>query len=208
MASVSSVAVVYALGATALAVVLMLMVLLHVLEPGFDPSWRILSEYSLGRYGLLMRIAFVAMGTGVIAIALAISGAARPWSLSLALVAIGPLGAAFIDTDPITTPRTQMSRRSNVHAALGSLFNLGFPAAATVAGISAASDPATGTILAWASVVPWITLAWFLGTNVRHTRPDAVGAPDVHIGWPNRVSILAYLGWVALAALTALMWSY
>lgn len=110
MASVSSVAVVYALGATALAVVLM--VLLHVLEPGFDPSWRILSEYSLGRYGLLMRIAFVAMGTGVIAIALAISGAARPWSLSLALVAIGPLGAAFIDTDPITTPRTQMSRRS------------------------------------------------------------------------------------------------
>ena len=206
MASVSSVAVVYALGATALAVVLM--VLLHVLEPGFDPSWRILSEYSLGRYGLLMRIAFVAMGTGVIAIALAISGAARPWSLGLTLVAIGPLGAAFIDTDPITTPRTQMSRRSNVHAALGSLFNLGFPAAATVAGISAASDPATGTILAWASVVPWITLAWFLGTNVRHTRPDAVGAPDVHIGWPNRVSILAYLGWVALAALTALMWSY
>jgi hypothetical protein len=206
MASVSSVAAVYALGATALAVVLM--VLLHVLEPGFDPSWRILSEYSLGRYGLLMRIAFVAMGTGVIAIALAISGAARPWSLGLALVAIGPLGAAFIDTDPITTPRTQMSRRSNVHAALGSLFNLGFPAAATVAGISAASDPATGTILAWASVVPWITLAWFLGTNVRHTRPDAVGAPDVHIGWPNRVSILAYLGWVALAALTALMWSY
>jgi hypothetical protein len=196
--TVSTVAAVYALGATALAVGLM--VSLHFLEPEFDPSWRMLSEYSLGRYGLLMRAAFLAMGTAVIAVAVALWRVTGPWSLSLVLVAIGPLGAAFIDTDPITTPRAQMSRRSNVHAALGSLFILGFPLAATVAGISAAGDPTVGPILAWASIVPWITLIWFIGTSVRHARPDAVGAPDVRIGWPNRVNILANLGWVALAA--------
>ncbi|MGO8951296.1 MAG: DUF998 domain-containing protein [Ktedonobacterales bacterium] len=125
MASLTTVAAVYSLGATALAVGLM--VLLHFLEPEFDPSWRMLSEYSLGRYGVLMRVAFLAMGTAVIAVAVALSRAAWPWSLGLILVAIGPLGAAFIDTDPITTPRAQMSRRSNVHSALGSLFILGFP---------------------------------------------------------------------------------
>jgi hypothetical protein len=202
MTSVSTVAAVYALGAVALAVALI--VVLHFLEPEFDPSWRMLSEYSLGRYGALMRVAFLAMGTAVIAGAVALWEAAGPWSLGLILVAIGPLGAAFVDTDPITTPRVQMSRRSNVHAALGSLFILGFPLAATIAGISAAGDPAVGPVLAWASIVPWITLVWFIGINVRHARPDAVGAPEVRIGWPNRVSMLAYLGWVALAAVTIL----
>jgi hypothetical protein len=203
MASVS-IAADYSLGATALAVALV--VLLHWLEPEFDPSWRMLSEYSLGRYGVLMRVVFLAAGTGVIAVAIALvlSRSAWPASLGLVLVAIGPLGAAFIDTDPITTPRTAMSRRSNVHAALGSLFILGFPLAATIAGISAAGDPAVGPVLAGASVVPWIALAWFLGTSVCSARSDVLGAPDVRIGWPNRVSMLAYLGWVALAAVTML----
>jgi hypothetical protein len=192
----------YSLGASALAVVLI--VLLHVLEPEFAPSWRMLSEYALGRYGMLMRAAFLAMGTAVIAVAVALWGAAGPWSLGLGLVAIGPLGAAFIDTDPITTPRAQVSRRSNVHAALGSLFILGFPLAATAAGISLAVGPAVLPVLAWASLVPWITLVWFLGTSVQHTRPDAVGGPEVRIGWPNRVNILADLWWVALVAVTLL----
>jgi hypothetical protein len=169
----------YALAATVLAVGLVM--LLHVLEPEFDPSWRMLSEYSLGRYGVLMRVAFLAAGTGVIT-----------------------LGAAFIDTDPITTPRTEMSRRNNVHAALGSLFILGFPVAATLVGITAAGDPAIGPILALASVAPWVALAWFVGTTLQHARPDGVGGPDVPIGWPNRVSVLASLGWVAFAAVMVL----
>jgi hypothetical protein len=202
MMSVSTVAAVYSLGAVALAVVLV--TLLHQLEPEFDPSWRMLSEYSLGRYGILMRLAFLAGGTSVIAIAIALAGSAWPASLGLILVAIGPMGAAFVDTDPITTPRAQMSRRSNVHAALGSLFILGFPLAATIAGISAASDPAVGSVLAWASVVPWIALVWFLGTNVRSARLGDQGTPEVRIGWPNRLNMLAYLGWVALAAVTVL----
>ena len=202
MVSVSTVSAVYSLTASALAAGLM--VLLHVLEPGFDPSWRMLSEYALGRYGVLMRVAFLAMGTGVIAVAVALWRIAGPWSLGLILVAIGPLGAAFVDTDPITTPRAQMSRRSNIHAVLGSLFILGFPLAATVAGIGVAAHPAVGSILAWATLAPWLALVWFLWTNVRHAHPDAVGRPDIRIGWPNRVSILTYLGWVVLAAVTML----
>jgi Protein of unknown function (DUF998) len=203
MSQFEIVAAVYSLGATALAVGLV--VLLHVLEPEFDPSWRMLSEYSLGRHGVLMRVAFLAGGTAVIAVAVALSSSGWPATLLLALVAIGPLGAAFVDTDPITTPRPEMSRRSNVHAALGSLFILGFPLAATATGIVASGDPAVGPILAWASAGPWIALGWFLGATVRDARPDGRGAPDVRIGWPNRVSMLVYLGWVALAAVTLLV---
>jgi Protein of unknown function (DUF998) len=198
MVSVSTGAAVYSLAATAVAVGLV--VVLHVVESEFDPSWRMLSEYSLGRYGVLMRVAFLAAGTSVIAVAVALSGSAWPGSGALVLVAIGPLGAAFVDTDPVTTARAQMSRRSNVHAGLGALFILGFPVAATVAGVVAASDPAVGSVLAWASLAPWIVLTWFLVATIRHARPDGRGAPQVRIGWPNRVSMLAYLGWVALAA--------
>ncbi len=140
----------------------------------------------------------------MIAVAVALWGPAGSWSVGLVLVAVGPTGAAFIDTDPITTPHAQMSRRSNVHAALGSLFILGFLVAATVAGMSAVDDPAAGPVPAWASVAPWIALAWFLGTSFRHARADGRGTPEVRVGWPNRVSMLAYLGWVALAAATVL----
>ena len=197
-----AVAAVYALGAIALAIGLV--GLLHFLEPEYDPAWHMLSEYSLGRYGGLMRVAFIAAGTSVIAIAVALPGSAWPWDLGLAIVAIGPLGAAFIDTDPITMPRAAMSRRSNVHAALGSLFILGFPVAATVAGLAVTGDAADGLVLAWLSAVPWVALAWFLGSTIRYAQPDGVGSPLVRIGWPNRVSMLAYLGWVATAAVLVL----
>lgn len=200
MASISTVFAVCTLSATALAVGLV--VLLHYLEPEFDPSWRMLSEYSLGRYGVVMRAAFLAGATAVIAVAL--SGSAWPWSLGLVLVAVGPIGAAVFDTDPITTPPAEVSRRSSVHAAFGSLFILGFPVAATIAGIASIGNPAVGPVLAWASAAPWIGLAWFLGTTIRYARPNGPEALHVPIGWPNRVNTLAYLGWVALAAVTVL----
>jgi hypothetical protein len=170
---VSTVAAVYVLCAAALAVGLV--VLLHVLEPEFDQSWRILSEYSLGRYGVLMRVAFIAGGSAVIAVAVALSGSVWSWSLGLVLVAIGPLGAAFIDTDPITTPRAEMSRTSDVHAALGSLFIFGFPAAATAAGISAAGDPTVGPVLAWASAGPWAVSSGSSGRPSATRDPTAGG---------------------------------
>jgi Protein of unknown function (DUF998) len=196
--SLATVAATYSLVAIALAVALV--VLLHVLEPEYDPSWRMLSEYSLGRYGPLMRFAFIAAGTGVMATAVALSGPAWPWSIGLVVVAVGPLVAAFVDTDPITTPRAAMSRRSNVHAAFGSLFILGFPLVATATGIGAIASPSVGPILALASVGPWIALAWFIWTSARHARPDVVGGPDIPIGWPNRASMIVYLGWLGLAA--------
>jgi hypothetical protein len=203
--SPAEIAAAYTIGASAVSVALV--IALHFLEPEFAPSWRMLSEYSLGRYGLLMRLAFLAAGTALVALAYALSwltGAIAAWAL--AVTAIGPLGAAFVDTDPITTPRAQFSTRSNVHAALGSIFILGFPLAATIVGFAVAGDPAVGPILAVASVGPWVGLVWFLAATLRAPRrADGSGGPEVRIGWPNRLSTLLHLGWVALAAGTVLL---
>jgi hypothetical protein len=198
--SSAEIAAAYTIGATAVSVGLV--VALHVIEPEFAPSWRMLSEYSLGRFGILMRLAFLAAATGLIALAFSLSqvtGAIAVWAL--AVTAIGPLGAVVVDTDPVTTPRAQFSTRGNVHAALGSIFILGFPVAATIAGVAVAGDPAFGPFLAVASVFPWAGLTWFMTATLRAPRrADASGGPEVRIGWPNRISMLAYLGWVALAA--------
>lgn len=37
---------------------LTILFLLHLLEPEFDPAWRLISEYELGRYGWMMTLAF------------------------------------------------------------------------------------------------------------------------------------------------------
>ena len=200
----AEIAAAYTIGASAVAVALV--VALHMLEPEFAPSWRMLSEYTLGRFGLLMRLAFLAAGTALIALAYALSsltGTIAVWAL--AVTAIGPLGAVFVDTDPVTTPRAQFSTRGNLHAALGSIFILGFPLAATIAGVAVAGDPSIGQILAFASVFPWAGLIWFMTATLRAPRrADASGGPEVRIGWPNRISMLAYLGWIALAGSTVL----
>ena len=179
-----------------------LVAILHRVEPEFDPSWRMLSEYSLGPHGWLMRVAFLAGGTSVIAVAVALGNWAWPASLGLVVVACGPLGAAVVDTDPITTPRAKMSTRSKIHAAPGSVFILGFPLAATLAGIAASGDSNIGRDLAWASIIPWLGLAWCLAATVRFAAPDGRAGPEVQIGWPNRISMLAYLTWVGYAAFT------
>lgn len=193
----------YSAGAAFLAIVLV--VALHHLEPEFDPSWRMLSEYSLGKHGVIMRIVFILGGTGILACGVTLWNRAGPLSLGLPLVALGPIGAAFIDTDPVTTPRSEMSTTSKVHAALGSVFVLGFPIAATCAGIGASTHSAGGQLLAWTVIIPWGGLAWFLIATVRFGTSAAVATPEVRIGWPNRFNMLAYLAWVALADL--LTWS-
>lgn len=148
---------------------------------------------------MIMRVAFVLGGTSVVACGVALWKDVGLFAVGLFLVALGPLGAAFVDTDPITTPRAQMTGRSRVHAVLGSVFILGFPVAATCAGWGASLHGPGAAIMAWATVLPWAGLIWFLVASLRSGIDTDVGSPEVRIGWPNRGNMLAYLFWVAAA---------
>jgi hypothetical protein len=62
-----------ALLAIALTVIaLLLLASLHVLSPEFAPSWRMISEYALGRYGWVLSLMFLAMGLSSWAIGAAV----------------------------------------------------------------------------------------------------------------------------------------
>ena len=177
-----------------------LIAMLHVLEPEYDPSWRMISEYSVGRFGWVMRLAFVTMAISPAAMCVALWPFGGAWTVGLAAVALGALGAAFIDADPIMTPRAQATSVGRAHTVLGSVLLAGFPPAALFAGVGVAS--ALGWLLAIASVVPWAGLVWFL--NAAAPAHGQGGSPEIRIGWPDRFCLLAYLAWVVLAAIGVL----
>lgn len=177
-----------------------LVVILHVLEPEYDPSWRMISEYSVGRYGWVMRLAFVAMAISPAAMCVALWPFGGAWTVGLAVVALGALGAAFIDADPIMTPRAEATPLGSAHTVLGGVLLAGFPPAALLAGVGVAT--ALGWVLAIASVVPWAGLVWFLvAAAPAHGQG---GSPEIRIGWPDRFCLVAYLGWVVVAAIGVL----
>ena len=49
-------------------VFLIILFLLHFLKRELDPSWRMISEYEIGRFGWLMRLAFFCWGASVLAL--------------------------------------------------------------------------------------------------------------------------------------------
>jgi hypothetical protein len=196
--SVAAIAAITALAAGGITAALI--GILHVLEPEYDPSWRMISEYSLGRYGWVMRLAFVTMAIGLAAACVALWPFGGAWTIGLAAVAVGALGAAFIDADPIMTHRARATRVGRAHTVLGGVLLAGFPPAAMLAGVGVTS--ALGWTLAIASVVPLAGLVWFLvAAAPAHGQG---GSPQIRIGWPDRFCLVAYLAWVVLAAIGVL----
>lgn len=86
--------------------------LLHILRTDIDPAQHFLSEYALGRLGLLMTSAFIGFGLGALCLALALyrstTGASRSkvGSILLAVFGILTLFAALFPTDPRGAPLT------------------------------------------------------------------------------------------------------
>jgi hypothetical protein len=60
------------------ALFLVILVLLHFLKPEFDPLWRMISEYEIGRFGRLIRVAFFAWGASALAMIAAIWPSLQP----------------------------------------------------------------------------------------------------------------------------------
>jgi Protein of unknown function (DUF998) len=151
----------------------LIVVLLHLVKPEIDPSWRMLSEYEIGRYGWLMRVAFVlcAVGCFLTGYQIAASGGMGGWLLMLA--ALGPFGAAFFATEPITVPQAERGREDRIHAAFGALFLLLFPLAATVVTVATPDDSPIAILGPWLLVLTtavWISFVVFFGSLALLTR--------------------------------------
>ena len=197
----------------AAATFLVLLAVLHFIKPEFDPSWNMISQYEIGRYGWVMQLAFLSLALSCLTLVVAIHSQVRTiWGrigLALLLVtAIGMTIAAINVTDPITTPRAEMTAHGNLHG-LG--FILGVPSqmiAAVLISLSlrrnAAWLPARRALL-WTAQLPWVSVVAMVVTlMVLLPRHGGKFGPGVVVGLPNRLYIIACCVWLMTVAWNAI----
>jgi hypothetical protein len=186
-----------------------LLAALHFIKPELDPTWRMVSEYEIGRYGWVMVLAFLSLALSCVALFVAIRSQIRTTGgyIGLVLLLISALGmtiAAIFTTDPITASQDELTTHGTLHG-LGSVLGIpSFPIAATLISLSLARNPAWSSArrsLLWAAGLTWISLLVF-ALSVAVMLPQSQGgfSPDVLIGWANRLNMVANSGWLMVVA--------
>jgi hypothetical protein len=189
------------------------LVILHVVSPEFQPSWRMVSEYANGRHGWLLSIMFAGWGLGSLALAAAlgpvIHGAlGRVGLLFLVLAGIGEIMAAFFDIN------------HRLHGAAAMIGVPSLPVAAVLLTIALRRSGELGPPPAWSMHLTWISLVLMGAAMMLFMRSLSQAGVDLAaqtgpltvlpagitpvVGWANRLLVAAYMLWVILAALPIL----
>lgn len=189
------------------------LLLLHLLSPELEPSWRMVSEYANGRHGWLLAIMFFAWAAGSFALA----GALWPLSQStLGLVGLGLLCLAGIGQ--VMGGLFDINHKLHGPAAM-----IGIPAlcaAAVVLTLALTRQGGTVAPPLWSAHLPWLSFVAMLGalfllfsalkgagvdmaaqTGPLQALPAGVRG---YVGFANRALFLTSYLWVALAALAVL----
>lgn len=187
---------------------------LHFLKREFDPAWRMISEYEIGRFGWMMRLAFFCWGASVLALLITIWPFLQPTGGTISrwwfvLIVIAFFGAGIFKPNPITD-RTP-NRENTIHTLCGAIVILTFPIAATLAVTNLLHNPlwsasrgllVVGLVLVWIGVVAFF--ASIIIARIKDPTAGEVGGPYVYQGWPNRFMVVTYIIWIIIIAMTAL----
>ena len=192
---------------------LILLAALHFLKRELDPSWRMISEYEIGRHGWMMRAAFFCWGASVLSAVFAIwpslqragSTVGGWWLL---VIAVFLFWAGIFKTDPITDQTNSLT--SKLHNLCGAVVILTFPVAATLTAVSLMRNPlwapARG-LLRFGSVLVWLGMvSYFAAIFIARGKDPKAGQDGsrIYMGWPNRFNVATYLTWLILVAGCAL----
>ncbi len=184
---------------------LVILFLLHFLEPEFDPSQRLISEYETGRLGWMMSLAFFCWGASVLTTVVAlwpslptIGGLiGRLW---LMLIGLALFGAGIFITNSITD--TTPSTANTLHGLCGAIVIFSFPIAASIVAGSLARNQdwiAARRRLLWGTLLVWVGFLAFMGPNFISHGVDPFG-PGLALGWPNRFLVATYNIWLIIVA--------
>jgi amino acid permease len=184
--------------------VALLLLILHFVKPEFDPSWRFLSEYAIGRNGWLMAICFQIWALSCIALFVAlkdevISRAGRIGTYLLLVVAAALAVAGLFAQDPVTATPNELTPHGSIHAAASLIGIPGIPLAAMLISRSLTRDnPAWAAYrrpIQWLAHLTWISLA-IMAAYLAYAVPLAGGFnAEVWAGWMNRFVVATYLAW-------------
>ena len=187
---------------------------LHFLKRELDPSWRMISEYEIGRFGWMMRLAFFSWGASVLALLITIWPYLQPISGSISrwwfiFIVIALFGAGVFKTDPITNDTNNWV--NIIHKICGTIVILTFPIAATLAVRSLLNNLLWsahqgllifGIVFAWIGVVTYFTT--IIISRTKDPKAGEAGHPPIYMGWPNRFNVVTYIIWIIIIAMIAL----
>jgi hypothetical protein len=192
---------------------LAILFLLHFLKPELDPSWRMISEYEIGRYGWMMRLAFFCWGGSTLALVIGlwpslgtVGGRIGGWWLLLIVVAF--FGAGIFVTQPIMEEASTTAHA--LHSLSGAIVILTFPIAASLVGRSLSRNEEWGGStrrILWMTLLVWFgVIAYFSSIIISNaiTPGAGNGGPEVFQGWPNRFLVVVYILWLITVASGAL----
>lgn len=197
------------------AAVLVILGILHILSPEFDPSWRMVSEYAHGRHGFVLSAMFMswALSSWTLAYGLRPQLATRMGKIGFAFLVLAGVGqtmGAVFDID---------------HALHGPAAIIGIPSlaiAAMLISLSLAKQPewqAARKPLLWAANLTWISIALMALAfaifipSFKAAGGDMSGATHyaelpagtiAYVGWANRFLFLTHCAFTITAAWQAL----
>lgn len=172
---------------------LVILVVLHVVRPDLDPSWRFISEYELGPHGWLMHVAFISLAIGTASVALAVVSQARGIAgyLGIALLLISATGMTLAG---VVAPDSN----SRLHD-IGAMLDL-VPFAALLLAWSLSPNEtwASTRVSLWTvSLLPMLGLLVFtVSMAILLPRNGGRPGPSVFVGWQNRFMIVAQCIWL------------
>lgn len=195
----------------AAATFVVLLAALHLIKPELDPSWRFISEYSIGDHGWIMVLAFLSFAVGYVALFIAIRSQPRTISGRIGLVlllvsAAGLAVAGVFTTDPITASKDAVTTTGKLHS-LGGTLGIAMPIAAALISWNLARNPAWSAARRSLLAAAGLAVVAFLVSSVSSvssgvmlSQHDGKFGPEVLVGWPNRVEVLAYSVWLMTVA--------
>ena len=112
-------------------------VALHAVKPEFEPSWRFISEYAIGRHGWIMKGAFLIWAISCAALSLALwqEVGTRTGKVGvgvLVVVATAMVPAGLFPQEPVTAAPDELTTSGNIHALATMIGIPGLPIAAVL----------------------------------------------------------------------------
>ena len=185
------------LSLAAAATSLVLLTALHVMSPELDPSWRMVSEYALGNYGWVLALMFLAWALSCVALFFAIKSQLRTMGGKIGLgfllaAGVGMIMAAVFDV------------KHDLHGLAALIGIPSLPIAAMLISVSLVRNQAWSSarrLLLWTANLTWLSLVLMIATMfIGLSQSGGQIGPDVLIGWPNRLLVVAYNGWLMTVA--------
>ena len=176
---------------------LVLLAALHILSPEFDPSWRMVSEYALGDYGWVLSLMFLTWALSCVMLFFAVKS--QIYTIG------GKIGLGFLLVSAVGTGMAAFfDIRHSLH---GLAFMIGIPSlpiAAILISVSLVRNQgwdSSRRSLLWLANLPWMSVGLMVAIMVIGlSQSGGEFSPGVLIGWPNRLVVLAYCGWLMAAA--------